>query len=333
MASIQRIADIQPIEGADKIVLAKVNSWNLVTAIDNGFNVGDLVIYCEIDSWIPHEIAPFLSKGQPPREFNGVKGERLRSIRLRGQISQGLILPLSVLPAGVLWEEGTDVSECLNIQKWEAPIPAQLAGIQRGNFPTQIPKTDEERVQNISNRDWAELSKHTFVVTEKLEGSSCTMAMINGEFHVCSRNIDLVETEDNTFWKLARSNGVEEKMKQLGCDNIAIQGEAIGPGIQGNHYELKQQEFHVFKMYGIQTGEYIPATVCFDLTKALGLLHVPVITTMSLSGLSQEDVVKTADGKSALNPNKLREGIVFRNVDGQEHFKAVSNDYLMKTGN
>jgi RNA ligase (TIGR02306 family) len=97
LASVQRISDIQPIEGADKIVRATINGWHLVTAVDNGFNVGDLVVYFEVDSWIPTEIAPFLSKGKEPREFEGVRGERLRTIKLRGTTSQGLILPLSSL--------------------------------------------------------------------------------------------------------------------------------------------------------------------------------------------------------------------------------------------
>ena len=162
MASIERIVRIDPIEGADKIVKATVKNWSLVTAIDNGFKVGDLVVYCEIDSWIPHDVAPFLSKGQYPRVYNGVEGERLKTIKLRGQVSQGLILPVAgcfgdtvTISAenAALFREGDDVTEALGIQKWEAPIPACLAGVSKGSFPSQIPKTDEERIQNIKSRD------------------------------------------------------------------------------------------------------------------------------------------------------------------------------------
>ena len=95
LATVRKIDKIEPIEGADKIVKATVGGWSLVTAIDNGFKEGDLVVYLEIDSWVPTEIAPFLSKGKEPRVYKGVKGERLRTVKLRGVQSQGLIIKLT----------------------------------------------------------------------------------------------------------------------------------------------------------------------------------------------------------------------------------------------
>jgi RNA ligase (TIGR02306 family) len=93
MATIRKIDEIRPIEGADAIEAAVVGGW--VVVIKKGeFKAGDLAVYLEIDSWVPHEIAPFLSKGQEPREYNGVKGERLRTVKLRGTTSQGLLLKL-----------------------------------------------------------------------------------------------------------------------------------------------------------------------------------------------------------------------------------------------
>lgn len=146
LATIQKISEIKPIKDADRIVAYRVNGWWIVDQKDK-YKVGDFVIYCEIDSWIPHEIAPFLSKGKEPQEFNGVKGEKLRTIRLKKQISQGLLLPLVLenFTIDVSEAEGTDLSEILNIQKWEKPVPPQLAGTMRGNFPSKIPKTDQER--------------------------------------------------------------------------------------------------------------------------------------------------------------------------------------------
>jgi RNA ligase (TIGR02306 family) len=87
LASIKKIDDIQPIEGADKICTYRVGGWWVVDTV-NRYQIGDAVVYCEIDSWIPNEIAPFLSKGKEPRIFNGVKGERLRTIKLKGALSQ-----------------------------------------------------------------------------------------------------------------------------------------------------------------------------------------------------------------------------------------------------
>lgn len=126
MATIQIIRDITPIEGADAIALAHINGWAAVVR-KGKFSVGQYVVFCEIDSWVPHEIAPFLSKGKEPREYLGVKGERLRSVKLRGQLSQGLILPPNILPQGS-YLEGEDVSEKLGIVKYEPPVPVQLVG-------------------------------------------------------------------------------------------------------------------------------------------------------------------------------------------------------------
>lgn len=146
LASVRRILDIQPIEGADKIVRAQIDGWWVVTAIDNGFKVGDLVCYMEVDSFVPSEVAPFLTKpGQFPKEFNGVKGERLRTIRLRGCLSQGLIIPLDGLNVAYRVEDGMDLTEILKVQQWEAPIAACLAGQAEGSFPGWIRKTDQER--------------------------------------------------------------------------------------------------------------------------------------------------------------------------------------------
>ncbi len=156
LATVRMIDAIEAIDGADAIEVAIVGGWAVVVK-KGEFAAGDLAVYLEIDSWVPTELAPFLSKGQDPREYNGVKGERLRTIKLRGQISQGLLLPMLMLDettrggdAVNFCEEGSNVTEVLGIQKWEAPANAQLAGQARGNFPPLIPKTDQERVQNLS---------------------------------------------------------------------------------------------------------------------------------------------------------------------------------------
>lgn len=149
LATIKRITEMREHPNADALELAIIGGWQLVTAKANGFKVGDAVVYLEIDSWVPTEIADFLSKGKPPREFNGVKGERLRTIRLRGQLSQGLILPipaeLSDINLESLDEDGIDVTDRLGIQKWERAIPGSMQGRAKGNFPTFIFKTDQER--------------------------------------------------------------------------------------------------------------------------------------------------------------------------------------------
>jgi RNA ligase (TIGR02306 family) len=332
LASIRKIDSIDPIVGADAIEVATVGGWKIVVK-KGEFAVGDLAVYLEIDSWVPTELAPFLSKGKDPREFEGVKGERLRTIRLRGQLSQGLLLPLGVgvFDVNAVLEEGTDVSELLNIQKWERPVPAQLAGQVRGNFPALIPKTDQERVQNLAT-EIGVAQGSSYEVTEKLEGSSMTCYLIDGEFGVCSRNLDLKRDENNSFWATAIADDIEAKMRAatIGVGDFAIQGELIGPGIQDNIYKLSKPEFHVFDVYTIKGGEYMkPIQRRSFVEQVLGLKHVPVIDASFVINTNVEGLLAMAEGASVLNPAQEREGIVFKQVNGGMTFKAISNTYLI----
>jgi RNA ligase (TIGR02306 family) len=339
MATIRVIDGIAPIEGADAIEIAVVGGWKVVVK-KGEFAVGDMAVYLEIDSWVPTELAPFLSKGKEPREFEGIKGERLRTVKLRGQLSQGLLLPVEVdndqfgavvhlVKGNYCVEEGMDVSELLNIVKWERPMNAQLAGMAKGNFPSLIPKTDQERVQNLVKEIAASVNLQ-FEVTEKLEGSSMTCYLIDGVFGVCSRNLDLKETADNTFWQVARREQIEEKMRATGEGDWSIQGELIGPGIQGNIYKLTQPEFRVFDVYNIQAGDYLKPEYRRALIDRMGLLHVPVLLVDKDLGVgSVDEILQWADGASKIGVGPLREGIVFKQVDGGMTFKAISNRYLM----
>lgn len=340
LATIRKIDELQPIPEADAIECAVVGGWKVVVK-KGEYRVGDLAVYCEIDSWIPNALAPFLSKGKEPREYEGVKGERLRTIKLRGQLSQGLLLPFTAKMAieigagpGAKFTdyEGADVSELLGIIKWEMPMNAQLAGMARGNFPSEIPKTDQERVQNLKKEvAQAAADALEFEVTEKLEGSSMTVYLIDGVFGVCSRNLDLKETEENTFWQVARRDDIEGKMRAVPTGgDFAIQGELIGPGIQGNIYKLSKPEFHVFDVYNISGGFYMSPRDRRALITMMGLQHAPVLLVDKDLGVgSVDDILEWAEGKSKLNDKQEREGIVFKQADGGMTFKAISNKYLL----
>jgi len=344
LAKIVKIDELNPIEGADAIECAVVGGWKVV-AQKGLYNVGDLAVYFEIDSWIPTELAPFLSKGKEPREFEGIKGERLKTIKLRGQLSQGLLMPLEEACKNIESElfEGLDVTVPLGILKWEKPINAQLAGVCRGNFPSLIPKTDQERAQNLKKEIVAANEAGTqFEITEKLEGSSMTVyrMVVDGEmtFGVCSRNMDLKEVAGNTFWDVARQDDIEAKM--IDVDefwSFAIQGELVGPNIQGNIYKLSKPEFRVFDVYDIQAGKYLNPEARWQLITRMGLKHVPVLAfsasmydTLGISDMNQ--LLEFADGKSmngAAGHEPLREGLVFKEVNGGMTFKVISNQYLL----
>lgn len=337
MATLREIDAILPIEGADAIEVAVVGGWNVVVK-KNEFRPGMRAVYCEIDSWIPHKLAPFLSKGKEPRTFEGIEGERLKTIRLRGQLSQGLLLNLDhALPGTNSYQIGDDVSEALGIIKWEKPMNAQLAGVCKGNFPSLIPKTDQERAQNLVKEIVAANEAGTkFEITEKLEGSSMTVYRIKGEFGVCSRNLDLKEDPNNAFWATAIAEDINAQMMSIDPYwDWAIQGELIGPGIQGNIYKLNKPEFRVFDIYDIQMGDYMKPEARRRLVDTMGLKHVPVLVangslydTLGITDIPQ--LLKFAEGKSVMGDvNTEREGLVFKEVNGGMSFKAISNKYLL----
>jgi len=335
LATVRRITSLTPIPGADKIELAAVDGWNVV--VQKGlYNVDDLAVYFEIDSFIPNVLAPFLTKGgHYPKVYEGVTGERLKTVRLRKQRSQGLLMPLSEISfatcAQANLEEGTDLTDLLGILKWEPTVSAQLAGQVKGNFPSLVPKTDQERIQNLT-RELEKWKGNTWTVTEKLEGSSCTMYLpVEGDFEVCSRNLSLKFSESNTFWGQAIRYDVEAKMRRGSLEGLAIQGELVGPGIQDNIYGLSHHDFYVYHIYDVKDGSYLPLAARLFVCAMLGMNHVPVLAYDELPEVEYtvQDILEYAEGKSRLNPKQEREGVVFEcNEDTNISWKAISNKYL-----
>ena len=343
LASIERIQEVKPIPDADAIEAYRVLGW-WVVGKKGEHQVGDFVVYIELDTWVPHELAPFLSKGKEPREYDGVLGERLRTVKLRGQVSQGLLLNINdmfyfddeillfvtkpknlVTPYQTLIE-GTDITDMFGFQKWDPPLPAQLQGQARGNFPTSlIPKTDQSRIQNcfddISHDD-------DYEVTIKLDGSSMTVFKWEGDLRICSRNLELKISDENA------TNSFVAKALELADqlpEGYAFQGELIGEGIQGNPEKLKGQEFYVFDVFDIQAHSYLLPEARRQLVEKHKLLHVPVLYTNSQAPQSVDDALENADGPS-INA-KLREGIVYKSNTNPSHsFKAISNKWLLKKG-
>ena len=342
LASIQNIDDLQPIEGADQIVVASILGWKVVVR-KGEFQVGEKVVYLEIDSWVPHEIAPFLSKGNEPRDYEGVKGERLKTIRLRGQISQGLILPLSVIKheslnsiySGITFENlypGEDVTDVLNIKKYEPPIPACLSGVVRGNFPLFLRKTDETRIQTMPEL-LTRIQGYKLNAHEKLDGSSMTVYNFEGDFGVCSRNLNLKESDNNAFWQVARKYDLRNKLPE----GICIQGELVGPGIQKNKYKLPEIDLYVFNVYKIKSEVYLSNDEANQIVSELGLKWVPFVTELEVTERTTVDyLLSIAEGKSLLNEKQEREGLVWRTSTemeldkyGRVSFKTISNKFLL----
>jgi RNA ligase (TIGR02306 family) len=326
LASIQKIRALAPIEGADAIETATVLGWQLVVK-KGEFKVGDLCVYCEIDSILPD---------RPEFEFLKPRGMRIKTIRLRGQISQGICFPLSVLPEGTPITEDADVTDVLGVEKWEMPIPASLAGRVKGGFPRFMPKTDETRVQILQPLLDA-LQGEPCYVAEKVDGSSVTYYVRNGEFGVCSRNLELLEDEDNTLWKVARALEVEPKLRSLG-GNFALQGEIIGEGVNGNKLRLRGQTARFFNLFDIDRYVYLDFA---ELQSTLERLDLPMVPVIDIHFSLPNDIptlVALATRRSTISPEVWAEGIVIRPLKEQffegerVSFKVINPEFLLKFG-
>lgn len=343
LATIQRILSLNPIPDADVIEVAQILGWRVVVK-KGEFNVGDLVVYCEIDSLMPE---------RPEFEFLRNSKFRVRTIKLRGQISQGICFPLDTLSINTQWhiEElektrlisalrdqsdspiGFDVSEELGLEKYEEPIPAELAGNAKGSFPTFMIITDEDRIQILPHIP-LEYGGQSFVATEKLDGGSGSFYWKNGEFGVCGRNWEYYESPTNSFWKFARHNFLEEKLGELGR-NLGLQGEIIGEGIQKNKYKLRGQTVRFFRMFDIDKYEFIPYEEMIDIiVNQFKLETVPILDWNYILPSTVDEILDYAQGKSVLNPQTEREGVVFVKHElknqGRLSFKAISNKFLIK---
>jgi RNA ligase (TIGR02306 family) len=347
LASIQTVNAVEPIPNADAIECVRVLGW-WVVGKKGEYRPGDCVVYCEIDSLLPErpEFEFLRVSSFKPALTDPVTGEttpagfRIKTVRLRGQVSQGICFPLSILQPDAPTAEGADVTAALGVRKWEPPAPAGFAGRVKGPFPGFLSKTDETRVQVLE----ALLTRHrgrTFVVTEKLDGTSFTAFLHGGEFGVCSRNLWLDETDEtNGLVRVARALKLDERLRQmrdrLGAD-VAIQAEVIGPGVQKNKYGLKDIGLRVFSVLDLGASRWVDHAAGLDLLATVGLQPVPQLGTLVLDH-TVDQLVAFAEGTSALNPAVQREGVVLRptveeydaDLGGRLNFKVINPKFLLK---
>src|SRR6186713_247307 len=298
LATIRTIADLRPIDGADMIEIARIDGWECIVK-KGEFAVGDNCVYFEIDSFLPERPEFEFLRKSSYRKMGDDGGFRIKTMRMRGVLSQGLALPLAgdVFFSG----EGHDLTDLLGIIKWEPPIPAQLAGQVKGNFPSYIPKTDQERAQNVYAKYMALYGDHEFEVTRKMDGSSCTMFYKiedrqNWLDGVCSRNLWLKDGQENAGNSFVK---IWDKYKNaiIRLDrSLAFQGELVGEGIQGNPHKIKGQEFYLFDVWDIDAQKYLPAGERYALAMQLGMPHVEVLrpSVMALKSSPLEEHLQDA---------------------------------------
>jgi RNA ligase (TIGR02306 family) len=341
LATIRRIEAIKNIPDADRIQAYQIGGWWVVDSKDK-YEVNQLVVFVEVDSFVPTEVAPFLSKDKEPREFNGIKGERLRTVKLKKQISQGLLLPLTICTKvqESYWSdpgsfEGSDVTDILGIIKWESPEEKIIPTNAKGSFPAFIPKTDQVRVQNIRRQyeDWVALQVQ-FEVTEKLDGSSMTVFVNQGIDGVCSRNLELKDEGENngTFWATALELELHSKIRSTGR-NLALQGELCGPGIQGNSYQLTKLHWFCYDIFDIDKQEYLLPDERTELLCKYDIPSVPIYFDLGqIIPATIEELIQGSNGNSLLNPKVKREGFVFKQYNSHNSFKVISPEWLLKKG-
>ena len=323
LVTIRTLNSVVPHPNADRLELARVGGWQCV--VPKGLHrQGEQVLFFEIDSVLPvAEPFEFLRKSCYIKR-DWVEGFRLRTIRLRGEWSQGLVMPLAALNAfNIVHNPDEDLlAEALGVIKWDPPMPACLAGEMAGRFPSEVPKTDQERVQNLQ----PDKIPGTYEVTEKLDGSSMTVIVgPEQDIRVCSRNYELRETEGNTLWSVARQQFTGTFDRRL-----AFQGELVGPGIQGNSYALHNHNYYVFDVFDIDAQRYLLPEERRAIVEEAGLNHIPVIGTVSLTEPDPSALIQGADGQSTLTPEVIREGWVFKSVESDFSFKVISNKWLLR---
>ena len=336
LASIQYVHNITPIEGAEKIECVHVLGWQCV-ANKGQFGIGDKCVYMEVDSFLPVcERFEFLRASSfKENEIMGA-GFRLKTMKFRGQISQGLVQPLEILPEGK-YEIGDDVTELLGIRKWEIEERVSNDGTVIAEFPSEISKTDELRVQSYPELIEEFKSVKGYYISTKMDGCSVTMYKSGDHFGVCGRNYEYADDDKCDMWKYAHEHRIEERLKENNLDDIAIQGEFCGPGIQKNRLNLKTSEWYVFTITDMKTNTRFSMYKTEEICKLLGLNMVPVEEVEEeFKYKSVDELLERAKGKYTSGKNK--EGIVIRPVEtvysntiaGPLSMKVINNDYLLK---
>lgn len=356
LATVRTIAELRTIPNADRIEVAQVDGWECVVK-KGEFTAGDPIVYVEVDSIVPE---------RPEFEFLRDRKFCVRTIKLRKQVSQGLVLPMSILPDGKEYNIGDDVTDILGIKKYDPQAEQELHLLskiydnqrkgnavckyfmrfawfrkrfgtkrQKRGFPDWIVKTDEERIQNKT--EMFELEKRLgthFCATEKIDGQSATYFLEKKRFRrynfgVCSRNVRLGKPDNSSYWSVAEKFHMQDVLCSLidGYDRVVLQGEIIGPGIQKNKYQRSDYDFYAFNL--IYPDGKIPTEAMRTVLSKYGIQTVPTVCEDIQLKDTIADMVEFSKGSSVLLPSQKREGVVMRNYEKNISFKIINPDFLL----
>lgn len=357
LARIVLIDDIIPHPNADMLEIAIIDGWQCVVK-KGEFTPKMKAIYVEVDAAVPLDSRAFeFLEGRNNVTLDGKRYARIKTIKLRKEISQGLVIPVDYADGDV----GVDVTEALGIVKYEKPEEAarnSLGGMGKVNtFPSFLRKTDQERVQNITRQYAAAVeAKELFEATYKLDGSSLTAYCNKGVLGVCSRNVGFtlgghkvsffnavknflktrkwvreIPADNNSFTQMAIEAGLDQAVTNIYLHtgrSVALQGEMVGPAIQKNFEGVDKNSFFLYDIYDIDKQEYLLPEERQKMAAEFGIPHVPIwMHSMELPA-TVVDAITLADGPSGLN-GKYREGLVFKSLTRDFSFKVISNRYLI----
>jgi RNA ligase (TIGR02306 family) len=341
LATVATIESLHPIEGADAILRARVRGWDTVVRLGEVAQ-GDAVVYFEVDSHLDtsQERFAFLAPMGLRTNEDGFTGHVVKTVRLRGQFSQGFALPLAQFPEADGFLEGDDVTEALGIIKWDPKLPDELGGTARGFLPSYVPRTSEVRIQNDAHI-LADSGISDWVATEKLDGESMTIWTDGADdYGVSGRTIDLVEDDNNVKWKLAKTTDLLRQLRNFtdAGHRVVIQGEAYGLGIKKNPLRLDAPRFSVFSFY--IDGVEMPRSVWPGWLR----MYATPIHALPFPTNSDQALLQVEGLMSRVNFTRKAEGIVWRSLtqteivfsDGRVQrasVKVVSNSYAMKNDN
>lgn len=321
LATIQKVVAVQPHNNAENLELVTVLGWQVVTKRGE-FKENDLCVYVVIDTVLSE---------RPEFEFLRNKHFRIKPIRLRGEVSNGICFPLSIVPeptdgvirpmtVGYGLPEGTDLTESLGVKHYEKPIPPELAGQAHGGMPSFLIITDEDNLRSYPDAV-PEMFGRPYYITRKEDGSSGTFFLRNNEFGVTSRRIHLKDTEGNGFWRMARKYDIENALRAAFPNmDVAVQGEVIGPGIQKNQLGVTEMEFRLFNLFDINSRTYLDYAKLVAFTSAHNIPMVPLVCEGSAFGYTLEELIKLAN-EQKYGTGGPAEGIVIR---PKESFRSVA---------
>lgn len=351
LASVQKVLSVTKHPNADTLSICTVLGWQCIIKLDQ-FKENDLVGYIMIDTVVPEK---------DEFEFLRDKKFRVRTIKLRGELSQGLVIPL---PEGK-WKEGDDLTDIIGVKKYEKPdnnpireskpkrptkfwprlkydfkyhylyrwFP-KLRNKTRSVFPKHlVPITDEERIQNIP-KVLEQYKGKDFIASYKLDGSSITIIheknfLGKSVYRICSRRFELHD-KNNDWYKVFDSTNFKnhiDKLVTIFGNNIIVQGEAIG-SFNGNHHNLKSNEIRLFNIY--VDGKRINQKDFIDICETHQIPHCPWYWVGQLN-FTLPEILQFAQIPDPINPKVPVEGLVFRSCDDSNiSWKVVNNNYLLK---